>query len=564
MASVCGHLLLHPLARLISLAVFLGAASWGQAALSAETLTPVYWKQRLFFIPYQLNQQQTSLSHVAKVQLLLSKNGAGGWYSLQDAKTNVKGFNYHAPADGEYWFALRHLDRKGKPWPSAAVQPQLRVIIDTAKPTLELNSSLGVAGAIVVRYEARDANLRSNSLVIETRTAGGNWAPLQLENADVNHPNRLVGRAEWSTPFGADKVEIRASIADQAGHRIQAVTEVTIAGPSLPMPSSTQLQQQPSLAGPQLSRSSADPFQTTAKLPSRDWPANNLEKSSAGAPPIHNSYSASSELGSSGRTPAKLVSDGINTTPDLLDRTNSNGQQDAASRSPNNTGGWSSPTARVLAPVIDRLTVNSSTFDVEYDLQSVGPWGISKVELWGTHDQGRTWQSYGVDSDNRSPARVTVEGTGVYGFRILVDGANGLRASPPQTGDQPELVVAVDLQPPAAEILSASLGQGNLAGHLQMTWTAIDSNLVPRPIGLFYSAYPNGPWSTIAAGLENTGTYTWRLERHVPDQFFIRLEARDEAGNVATHQLPTPVSLARPQPTGRLRNVRPVTSSPGY
>ena len=43
------------------------------------------------------------------------------------------------------------------------------------------------------------------------------------------------------------------------------------------------------------------------------------------------------------------------------------------------------------------LLVNARTFDVEYDLQAVGSWGVAKVELWGTQDGGKTWVSYGVD-----------------------------------------------------------------------------------------------------------------------------------------------------------------------
>ncbi len=570
MASVLPHPVVRLIKALVCLVVVFGAVSRGQAASSAGGLAPVYWKQRLFFIPYQLNKQDSSLDHIAKVQLLLSRDGASGWYPLQEAKPNVQGFSYHAPADGQYWFALRHIDNRGKPWPNAVVQPQLRIIIDTAKPTLKLSGSLGVAGAIMVRYEARDANLRSASLKVEARTKGGNWTPLQVGPADVNQSDRLVGRAEWSSPFGAKIVELRASISDQAGHSAQATTTVAVAGPSLQMPSENSKplpKQQDAFAGPQLKSATSDPFQSVAKMPVREWPANNQlprptpaeALSSTAAPPIRNSYTASAGTGESGKTKANLIVGKMKSAPELLGGATNSAQQALASPAPQSASGWSSPTARSLDSLADRRTVNSRTFDVEYDLQSVGPWGVSKVELWGTHDNGRTWQSYGADPDNRSPVRVTVDGAGVYGFRILVDGANGLRAAPPRTGDQPELVVAVDLQPPSAEILSAQLGQGNLAGHLQITWRATDSNLEPRPIGLFYSAYPNGPWSTIAAGLENTGSYTWRLERHVPSQFFVRMETRDMAGNVATYQLPNPVALARPQPTGRLRNVRPVT-----
>ena len=208
------------------------------------------------------------------------------------------------------------------------------------------------------------------------------------------------------------------------------------------------------------------------------------------------------------------------------------------------------------------LLVNARTFDVEYDLQAVGPWGVAKVELWGTQDEGATWQSFGVDPDNRSPIRVTVPASGTYGFRILVEGANAFGVKPPQAGDKPELVVMVDLEQPEAEIVAVEPGSGDLADQLRIRWKATDANLESRPVGLFYGSYAEGPWSTIATGLENTGSYIWRIERHIPGRFFLRLEVRDTAGNVASHQLAEPIVLNRAQPTGTLRNVRPVSDVP--
>ena len=77
-------------------------------------------------------------------------------------------------------------------------------------------------------------------------------------------------------------------------------------------------------------------------------------------------------------------------------------------------------------------SVNTQTFDLDYELNSVGPWGVARVEVWGTPDGGQTWQRYAVDPDNRSPARVTVPGAGTYGFWLVVDGADrGIRATAP-------------------------------------------------------------------------------------------------------------------------------------
>ncbi len=546
MATACGNPPIfavdRSIGRSLGFAVLVVFGLYTSSLFAATPLAPVYWQQRLFFIPYQVNQLDGTKNQIAKVQLLVSQDGATGWRTLQEAAPNVRGFGYHAPKDGEYWFALRHLDPQGKPWPNETIQPQMRITVDTTQPKLQVAGTLGDSGTIRVQYESHDSNLRPESLLVEARAVGGVWSRVQLGPPDVSQPDRLEGRAHWIFPHTAKSIEIRASISDKAGHQAQSATEVTVAGPAFSMPIAAT--------------TTADPFQAVSKLPSREWPANNRLPSpssslsalpSVETPPLRNPYTVAKNpiaknRSGQGQASAQLVGDRRRNEP--------------------SDNGWAPPLKPTLdstaeAGLSDRM-VNSLAFDIEYDLESVGPWGVSKVELWGTHDDGQTWQSYSVDSDNRSPVRVSVPGEGVYGFRILVDGANGVGATPPRSGEKAELIVAVDLQAPRAELVSTELGQGNLADHLLLRWSAEDRNLEPRPIGLFYSTYPNGPWSTIASGLENTGSYTWRLQRHMPNQFYVRLEARDQAGNLTTHQSSTPISLSRPQPTGRLRSVRPI------
>ncbi|MCA9231649.1 MAG: hypothetical protein KDA57_13440, partial [Planctomycetales bacterium] len=507
-------------------------------------LAPVYWQQRLFFIPYQVNRADASMTRVAKVQLLMSRDGATDWQTLQEATPNVRGFGYHAPEDGEYWFALRHLDQQGAAWPNAVIRPQMRIVVDTVKPELELSATLGEAGTIKIGYESRDMNLRPESLVVEARVEGGTWTNVPLGPPEVSRQGHLQGTASWTFPHAASTIELRGSIADQAGQQAAGTAEVAVAGPALQMPFNGNLLARSTPAQKRLDSTVVDPFQAASQLPAHDWPATNQLPSqpesqanlalntpvpqplpSTETPPLENPYTTAGNDAALGRTPATLAADvGMNRPP-----------QDAAVAD----GGWAPPPRPQPSSNSSDRMVNSLSFDVEYDLESVGPWGVSKVELWGTHDNGQTWQSYCVDSDNRSPVRVTVPSEGVYGFRILVDGANGVGAPPPRGGEKPELIVAVDLQAPRAELHSTELGEGNLRDHLQLRWSVDDRNLERRPIGLFYSAYPNGPWSTIATGLENTGVYTWRLERHMPDRFYVRLEARDMAGNLSTAQSAT-------------------------
>jgi hypothetical protein len=212
----------------------------------------------------------------------------------------------------------------------------------------------------------------------------------------------------------------------------------------------------------------------------------------------------------------------------------------------------------ICAPSLPPKRVGARTFALEYDLDQVGHAGVSKVELWGTRDGGRTWRSYAQDDDNRSPLIVTVDEVGLYGFRIVVQNPGSSAATnAPLPGDSPELWVDVDLRRPTVELTAIERGQGNQADHLVLRWRADDNNLEPRPISLFYSSRPSGPWSAVATNLENTGEYAWRVERHVPARFYLRLEAHDNAGNLAAFQTREPVEFSSDMQNARLRPANP-------
>jgi hypothetical protein len=200
--------------------------------------------------------------------------------------------------------------------------------------------------------------------------------------------------------------------------------------------------------------------------------------------------------------------------------------------------------------------VNSKTFELEYEIDSVGPSGIAKVELWGTTDGGRSWSLFGVDPDRRSPMSVKLDSEGLYGFRITVQSGSGVGARPPIDGERPEIWIGVDLTRPATRIIGVD--QSADGAELVIRWEASDDLLEPRPIALAYGAAPGGPWTPIAAGLENLGSFRWRLDNRVPERFHVHVEARDEAGNIGTFDTPETIALDRHQPEGHIRGVRPV------
>jgi hypothetical protein len=539
--------------------------------VSPQSLAVAYWRERIFLIPYQIQPHSSLGGRLDKVELLVSRDGATDWKSLGKAEANVQGFRYYTPDDGDYWFALQLFDRRGDLLQAGPLQPQLHVIVDTVQPVLSIAGSIDVGGAIVLRYEASDRNLKSTELVIQSQTEGQAWVDVSIGRHDVHQTDRLMGRVKLAATPGVipsgegDRVKFRASIADRAGHKTYTTTEVLMEGPQLLAAGSPRLDQ---LLGanhsnvPALNAIAAQPHSTTpysAVADSRRSPEE-TRKSNVGTGrdqtaldwPAYEPYR---------RTPAQLVATGQAKRPagskaELPVQTN---RQNKGPAPGEKAQGWTGKSSHSAGQTDKALRmVGARTFEIEYDLNSVGPWGVAKVELWGTYNQGQTWESFSIDHDNRSPVRVTVPAEGIYGFRILVDGANGASSAPPRSGDFPEFMVRVDLKAPQAQLRPIERGQGNQVDHLVLRWTASDDNLEKQPISLFYSSSPHGPWSTIAARLKNTGNYSWRLQRHVPDQFYLRLEVRDMAGNLTTAQSQEPVTLMRPQPTGRLRGIRPV------
>ena len=205
---------------------------------------------------------------------------------------------------------------------------------------------------------------------------------------------------------------------------------------------------------------------------------------------------------------------------------------------------------------------NSLRFQLEYDVDAIGPEGVQAVELWMTRDGGNTWRRTTVDEDRRSPVDVEVDSEGIYGFRILVISNEGLRARQPRSGDPADMWVNVDTTLPKVQITGVPYGRGAEAGSLLVQWNAVDVNLQMRPVKLSWSAAPHGPWTTVEDGIRNQGQYAWKPGADIPDQVYLKLEARDTAGNTGVHQLNRPVDVSGLIPRGHIRGLTPLREPP--
>ncbi|MEL6104437.1 MAG: hypothetical protein AAFU85_00310 [Planctomycetota bacterium] len=199
---------------------------------------------------------------------------------------------------------------------------------------------------------------------------------------------------------------------------------------------------------------------------------------------------------------------------------------------------------------------NSNRFSLDYELEAVGATGLEAVELYGSLDGGKTWKRWGADPDKRSPFDIETKGEGVFGFRVVVLGNNGLASPRPLDGDPPDIAIVVDQTAPRVKITSARYGEGDRTGSLEIRYDCDDENLMSRPVSIAFSESLQGPWSTIVSGLRNDGLYVWPADPKVPRQIYLRIDATDQSGNRGKYLLDQPIETQGLAPRAKILGLR--------
>src|SRR5262249_20353275 len=125
----------------------------------------------------------------------------------------------------------------------------------------------------------------------------------------------------------------------------------------------------------------------------------------------------------------------------------------------------------------NRQLINNTHVVLDYRIDQVGPSGVSKVEIWMTGDEGKTWQHLCDDPDRKSPAEFDLPREGLYGRSLVVTNGNSISDPPPTAGTVPDWWIEVDTTRPQAQLLSVRPGTAEDAGTLVITWAASDKNL---------------------------------------------------------------------------------------
>ncbi len=159
----------------------------------------------------------------------------------------------------------------------------------------------------------------------------------------------------------------------------------------------------------------------------------------------------------------------------------------------------------------------------------------------------------GADPDRTTPFDIETKGEGVFGYRVVVVGHNGLASPRPWMAKSPTSSWWSTRPTPKVRLTSARYGAGDRTGSLVIGYEASDENLMKRPVALSFSDKVGGPWTTIAAGLRNDGMYVWPADPKLPRQIYLRIDVKDLAGNIGTYVLEEPIETQGLAPRARIR-----------
>jgi hypothetical protein len=523
------------------------------SAFAAALPNPISTNKTRFRIPFKIEPAALQRLNARELQLHVSRDGGVTWELAQTLPPDEARFEYQAAGDGEYWFAVKTLDGRNQLHPPVGrYETGLIVQVDTTAPLLELSLQQLAPGRVQLTWNAADAHLDLNTLKIEYQQPGS----AEWESVDVTP--KAAGHVAWNVSQQG-QVKVRGSVADNASNvgRGQTQTQIIQTGDPVPKPKPGRrvpiagLEQHREPVTAERPEDEETPMVSSmpgARMPKpRQAPPAEAPDDYRG--PIITPFSSGNHGGTASNQAVplneRMVTDNARSRPEIAkDRWGD--PEDTPPAAPRNPMPRTGTQHRI---------VNSRRFQVGYTIDDVGPSGIGAVEMFITQDDGRKWWKYGDDPDRRSPFDVEVPQDGEYGFAIRVRSGVGLTNDPPLPGEPPAIVVAVDQTPPTVELLSAQQGQGANSNRVQVRWKIADDHLATKPVAVYYSASRSGPWEAVSGWTEDAGSFEWPVAQGTPPQMYIRVVARDVAGNTSKAESPQPVLVDLARPTARIVDV---------
>jgi len=590
----------------------------------ASDLYPMNQRTIKLPIQYKPGQDRKAIQHVL---LYVAHNGENTWYQeafVTPSKDPKKedAFVYVAKEDGIYWFKMVIVDMKGNKDPADMTRepPDLRILVDTVQPQVQVTTAKRNGDEITVAWNIEDKNPndpKDPKTKVDFKPTADPRPSWQEVTIPANSPTGV------KFPCGTNEaVTVRITAVDLAGNRTEITKDFPAAGstslsspnsvtPTPPVGTGTGTPPAPVDVVP-VGSGALSPLPPGPLPPAGPAPAGGPAPApvstgpitpAAGpgpvgsppviqappAPPVQQppSYQTTQPV-----TPYQLPSQpyqppavsGGSGGPTPLPTVDPKAQPTGQSANATPTGAWTG--AAPAAELPRAQIINYARFDLGFDLEQRGPSGISRVDLWVTRDEGKSWAKWSQHDGKGGAVRVALDVRenanqleGNYGFRLVPVSGAGLSEREPAAGDAPDMRVVVDVTPPQIDLFPPA-SDPNTPDTLVIQWRATDRNFGDDPITLEWSDAPAGPWKPIASAgndpvvqttainvpvakrLANTGQYAWRVPAGIPPRVYLKATARDAAGNVKEVVTRDPILVDLTKPKAKISGIVPPPIAP--
>lgn len=498
-------------------------------------------------LAFDLNVDADQKNTIHSIELYVSRENGGVWELGATATPDAKSIPYVAKEDGLYLVNMVIVYKSGVRDPADVTKtaPLQKLLVDATAPVLAIKTAEKTGDDVRVAWSVDDRNPADAKTKLE-------WKPLgDLDSAwktvPIANPDRRSATFATSVTTG---LTVRVTVEDLAGNT--ATQTKDIAGTT-----STSFAPASVLPAPEMKLPTGEAGIVLPTLA----PAPVLPKTSGPPAPVL-------DLTKDAAKPLALPS----ITPPALSAI------PPAASALSNTIASTSPPAPIASAELPAITaVNYLKFDLPYQLEA-GPSGISKIELYVTRDDGKSWNKWSVHDGEQRPLRVAldargnVQPEGVYGLRLVPISGAGISEHPPAEGAAPDFRVLVDLTPPSIKMYAPDADAAQ-PGTLTLKWKIEDKNPAKDGVAVAWSETPAGPWKSIGAEtggaivagagsdapvrLADTGSFAWKLPERVPAKVYLRMTAWDAAGNKSEVTTPNPVLVDLTKPRARIQGILP-------
>jgi hypothetical protein len=521
-------------------------------------------------LAFDLNVDADQKSAIHSIELYVSRDPGGVWELGATATPDAKSIPYAAKEDGVYLVNMVIVYKSGVRDPADVTKavPLQKLIVDATAPVVRIKTADRKGDEIRVAWSIDDRNPADAKTKLEWKPLGD--SELAWKAVAIGTPDRRSAAFSPGTTAG---VTVRVTVEDAAGNKttetkdiLGSATSAAIPAPDLKSPTTGES----GIVLPTLAPAGSAPA-SKASIPAPDLTKPVAELPKPAFPSI-----APPSLTSTPPAPTPVPA--FVTPPPSAAAPMSQANTPGTSTIAMGSGLNSTTTPAAAASETPGVkVVNFLKFDVPYQLEA-GPSGISKIEMYVTRDDGKTWAKWSVHDGDQKPLRVALDARsnaqpeGSYGFRLVPISGAGISEVPPTEGSAPDFRVLVDLTPPLIKVYAPEADAAR-PGTLTLKWEVKDKNPAKDGVAIAWSETPAGPWkavgpeaaSTVVAGagidaavrLADTGSFAWKLPEKVAAKVYLKVTAWDAAGNKSEVTTPNPVLVDLTKPRARIQDIVP-------